>query len=205
MKDALIIFARLPRAGEVKTRLGSIVGMGKAALIYAELARHAFELGREMRAKGISVYLYYDPLGDLDSVKKWVGAPFRYMPQQGKTLGERMFRAFAQTFNEGASRSVIIGTDVPELDDAIVANAYEQLRRYDVVIGPSTDGGYYLLGMHAPVKSLFDGIAWSTSTVLRDTLTRAEHLRLSVAQLEPLADIDHHDDYAAYLHRRGGG
>jgi len=200
--DALIIFARLPRAGEVKTRLGLEIGMENAATIYAEFAHHAFSLGKRMQSAGVSVYLFFDPLATEQEVQRWVGHRFKFLSQDGDDLGERMFNAFERTFRDGADRMLIIGTDVPELNDGVLANAFDNLLRNDVVIGPSTDGGYYLLGMRSPAKGLFQGIPWSTDSVLRNTLAKAGELGLSVWLLGQLADIDDETDYNAYIRRR---
>jgi rSAM/selenodomain-associated transferase 1 len=113
-----------------------------------------------------------------------------------------MRHAFEVTFAEGSERTVIIGTDVPELEVPTIEQAFSTLFSHDVVIGPSTDGGYYLLGMNTPTRELFDGIVWSSSTVFRDTLQRIQRLHLSFAQLDELADIDTSADYDAYLIRK---
>ncbi len=202
-KPALIIFAKLPRPGEVKTRLGSALGMEKAASIYDELARHAFDLGTHLKSIGVSVYLFFDPQADEDSVRQWVRHSFFYSPQDGTTLGDRMRNAFDRTFRDGAASTVIIGTDVPGLSNHIVEQSFGLLEVHDLVIGPATDGGYYLLGMHPPTKDLFTGVAWSTNTVFPETVSKAHELALSVATLQELMDIDHEEDYTMYLGRKG--
>jgi glycosyltransferase A (GT-A) superfamily protein (DUF2064 family) len=103
---------------------------------------------------------------------------------------------------EGAGRSVIIGTDVPELEAATVIDAFDRLDSHDVVIGPSTDGGYYLLGMNRPTKEIFKGIKWSTDSVYRESIKRLDLLSLSYSVLPELADIDTKGDYARYLRRQ---
>jgi len=200
--EALIIFAKLPRPGEVKTRLGSVVGMEEAASIYRGFAEHAFLLGDALAGSGVQVHVFYDPCASENDFRTWIGHAFSFAPQEGNTLGERMHRAFEATFAQGAARCIIIGTDVPDLEAATVLQAFELLSAHAVVIGPSTDGGYYLLGMNAPVKDLFGGITWSTSTVFDDTLKRLTKLSLSYSVLGELSDIDTVEDYRNYRRRR---
>ena len=112
-----------------------------------------------------------------------------------------MKSAFDRTFAEGASKTIIIGADVPELDGGAVLHAFEMLSSHEIVIGPSPDGGYYLLGMNAPTKNVFTGIEWSTQSVYSTTLERVRELQLTVCALPGLADIDTEDDYRGYLGR----
>ncbi len=199
--QALIIFAKLPRAGDVKTRLGEAIGMQEAARIYQCFAEHAFSLGRELLEKECKVYVFYGPAASVDEMRTWVGPLLRLIPQEGMTLGDRMHHAFEVTFAEGSKRSVIIGTDVPELDLLTLEQAFNSLSHQDAVIGPSSDGGYYLLGMNAPTKELFDDVAWSSETVYHETIQRLSRLNLSFAQFDELADIDTIADYKAYQDR----
>jgi len=197
----LIIFARLPRPGEVKTRLGNTIGMTKAAAIYEELARHVFDVGNVAATTGISVLLFFDPIGSESAMRQWVGNPFEFHRQEGGNLGLRMANAFRNAFARGADRVVIVGTDVPDLTVEHLSRAFAELSRHDMAIGPSTDGGYYLLGMCSPLKEVFDGIPWGTDQVYEATVRRAEELALTSAILDMLTDIDTEEDYKAYLDR----
>jgi len=201
VKQSLIIFARFPRQGEVKTRLAIGVGQVRAAEIYAEFSEHAFVMGENLRKASVEVYLFYDPLASSNEIRSWIKRPFHIVPQNGVTLGDRMKDAFERTFRAGADASVIIGTDVPELDQATVDEAFERLKNHEVVIGPSTDGGYYLLGMRSPAKNLFNGIAWSTQSVFERTVERLRESELSFSLLKTLTDIDTPEDYVKYLKR----
>jgi rSAM/selenodomain-associated transferase 1 len=200
-KRALIVFVRLPRVGEVKTRLGGRIGMREAAAAYKHFAQHAFELADDLESIRVEVYVFYAPEAKEEEIRAWIQRPFIYVQQEGRTLGARMQRAFDTTFARGSLRTVIIGTDVPELDAHTLRFAYSRLSSHDVVLGPSSDGGYYLLGMNAPTKNLFDGIEWSTVNVLQQTLSCAERLRLSYTLLPEFADIDTEEDFKKYLER----
>jgi len=202
---ALIVFAKLPQAGEVKTRLGKEIGMEEACQVYEDFARHAFTIAEQLARERVTVYILYAPDADEAAIRKWVGHGFRYAAQEGESLGDRMRTAFRKAFADGASETVIIGTDVPELDADTVRTGFEKLKSCDVVIGPSTDGGYYLLGMRGRAYDLFSGIPWSTSAVLQETRSLSERLGLTTILLREMADIDTLEDYRLYLRRTGEG
>jgi len=204
-KRSLIIFAKVSRPGEVKTRLGSTLGMERAAAIYREFAEHAFTLADELARGGVNTCLFYSPGASKAEVMEWVGRDFVYYAQQGDSLGERMHQAFAATFLDGTSQSVIIGTDVPELRVERIKSAYEALQSHDVVIGPSTDGGYYLLGMNAPLKNVFANVAWSTDSVFRTTMDTIHARGYACHLLPEEKDIDTEEDYKAFLQRAQRG
>jgi len=117
------------------------------------------------------------------------------------SLGARMAQAFAEAFGAGAGQVVIIGTDCPGLSAALLRQAFAQLVHHDLVVGPADDGGYYLLGMNRLRSELFANKAWSTTTVLPDTLADAARLGLRVAQLPTLHDVDSAQDLATWRGR----
>jgi len=201
MRSTLIIFVKFPRAGEVKTRLGKSIGMEEAVEVYRQFAEHAFLLADDVESQGVRVYIFSVPGAAEKEVKKWVGRPFTFVEQEGESLGERMKNAFDRTFADGATQIVIIGTDVPELDSNTIQSALRILSTHDIVIGPSTDGGYYLLGMKSPAKNVFEGIDWSTEYVFQQTIDKVKALHLSFATLPSFTDVDTEEDYCAYLER----
>jgi rSAM/selenodomain-associated transferase 1 len=119
------------------------------------------------------------------------------LAQDGPDLGARMSSAFGDAFRRGADRVAVIGTDVPALTRDDVLEALASLEDHDLVLGPSRDGGYYLIGLARPRPALFQGIAWSTSTVFAATMERAAGLGLTVRILEERRDIDTLDDVRA--------
>jgi rSAM/selenodomain-associated transferase 1 len=120
----------------------------------------------------------------------WAGSGFEYYYQEGNDLGERMSNAFNKVFTVGAKKAVIVGTDVPDVSKNLIASTFKLLDEKDFVIGPSTDGGYYLLGMKNLNSNLFSGISWSTEAVLNQTINRITKNNFSFAKLEELYDID---------------
>ena len=197
-KNTLIIFARYPRAGEVKTRLGAEIGMEKAAEVYRQLAEGTFAIAGEL-AGMVRSCLFYEPSASIHEMRKWVGDGLELFPQEGEDLGERMRNVFRKVFDEGANASLIVGTDIPDLDAGLVRKGFEHLEREPVVVGPSVDGGYYLLGMQKGVGDLFSGVRWSSQHVLADTLARVSNLGLSCGLLPELADIDTKEDWERFL------
>ena len=112
-----------------------------------------------------------------------------------------MSAAFASAFRDGAAKAVIIGTDVPELDAATAHRAFDLLTEHDAVVGPTVDGGYYLLGMKRPGLDLFTGVPWSSKAVLEKTIGLLRRKSASFATLPEVADIDTEDDYLKYVER----
>jgi rSAM/selenodomain-associated transferase 1 len=118
--------------------------------------------------------------------------------QEGQDLGERMANAFARSFELGMDKVVLIGTDCPMLQSQHLNQAFEALNHSDLVVGPATDGGYYLIGMNRRADYLFEGITWSTSQVLSQTLNVASQHGLTTTLLHELDDIDTQEDWQRY-------
>jgi len=190
--DALIVFVKEPRPGSVKTRFLPALRLEDAADLYRALAEE--EIRRTRPESGDYERLFFfAPAGARDAIAAWFPGE-TLVPQQGLDLGLRMAAAFGEAFRRGARRVAIIGTDVPWVSRALVLDALRRLDQHDVVLGPSHDGGYYLLALDRPRPELFDEIAWSTPQVLPATLARAKALGLSVQLMEELTDIDTLED-----------
>ncbi|MCC3156848.1 TIGR04282 family arsenosugar biosynthesis glycosyltransferase [Hymenobacter sp. 15J16-1T3B] len=189
--EHLLIFARYPELGKVKTRLAAGLGEEAALSIYRQLLAHTRAAVAPLPAAR-TLWLAAAPPPAAGPL--WPGTAQQLQPV-GADLGQRMAHAFAAAFAQGARRVVVIGTDCPGLRTELLATAFEQLRHHDVVLGPAADGGYYLLGLGQPQPALFEGIRWSTDSVLRDTLAIAERQRLTVARLPTLQDVDTAEDW----------
>ncbi len=189
-KNALIIFVRYPVIGKVKTRLASSVSKEFALGFYKECSRHLFtEIVRNQKDFYTS-FLFCSEKDELNKMMDWAGSGFEYYYQEGSDLGKRMSNAFKKVFTLGAKKAVIIGTDVPDISKKLIADSFMLLDEKDFVIGPSTDGGYYLLGMKNLNCNLFSDIIWSTETVLDQTISRIDENNCSFVKLEQLYDID---------------
>ncbi len=194
MTRAIAVFAKQPVPGRVKTRLARHVGDEQACRIYTGILR--MTLGQVARVEA-ERYLFLPPGDSVDIPPGFV--PER---QRGDDLGRRMSSAFDLLFRRGHEEVVLVGSDCPYLDAGILELAFEKLEQSRCVLGPSPDGGYYLVGQQEPGFDLFSDIPWSTPGVWAATMRRAEQLGLVPALLEPLEDVDDLDSYNRWLQAR---
>ena len=191
------MFARFPEAGQAKTRLIPALGPERAAQLQAALTRRTLDVARRLCSVRPCDLEVRFAGGDVSRMCSLFGTEHQYLAQQGNGLGERLELAVSTAFRAGAKRVLVIGTDCPELEPAILDEAFEALSHADVVLGPAIDGGYYLIGMRANQPELFRGIVWSTQNVLRQTVKNAGRAQFSVRQLRPLSDVDYAEDLLA--------
>ena len=189
---AIVIFLRAPLPGRVKTRLAASIGADNAAAVYRRLTDLTLAA---VAMTDASVYLSYDsPLPGLSDRSP----RFIYLHQHPGNLGERMLHALADA-QAKHGRVILIGSDCPEISGEILQDALRQLRSADVVIGPATDGGYYLIGISGPPDPrLFTDIPWSTERVFSLTRERCAQAGLHVALVPMLSDVDTLQDLLRY-------
>ena len=186
---ALVIFAKNPEAGKVKTRLAATIGNDAALSVYRQLLQHT---ASAVSSLPTNKYVFYSDRVVRDDV--WNDEQYSKKVQDGSDLGEKMKNAFAEVFREGHAKAVLIGTDCPDLTELIIREAFDKLDHVDVVIGPAVDGGYYLVGLKNNCPSIFESIAWSTSGVLSETINKCKSAGLEFALLQPLQDVDEEKD-----------
>ncbi|QDZ23157.1 hypothetical protein HOP50_09g56960 [Chloropicon primus] len=216
-RTAIMLFGRLPVPGKVKTRLARTIGDRQACECYKEMCENVVKQAVKSTA---SVIFMCSEKEEVPEVKKWL-EPFAepawkkiaVRAQVEGGLGERITAAFADAFEDGCDEVIVAGTDVPDLSLDTFTLAFLHLQSFDVVIGPSEDDGYYLIGLHRKmvydvnkdlVKKLFKGIHWSTSLVYRDQVNIAYKLELSVCPykcLPVLIDVDTVDDATRWLEK----
>ncbi|MDX1567988.1 MAG: TIGR04283 family arsenosugar biosynthesis glycosyltransferase [Longimicrobiales bacterium] len=197
----LLVFAKAPIEGRVKTRLARDVGHERATRLYRRIGRRVVD---QIRGGPYETVVCYDPPAARESVRSWLGEEgLTFRPQKGPDLGTRMAEAFDWAFGrsldgpDGGQREVcIVGTDAPGVEQGVVTEAFRSLEEADLVLGPASDGGYYLLALSEPRPELFREIEWSTPEVLDATLQRAESLGLRVRLLEERTDLDTSEDLA---------
>jgi hypothetical protein len=194
-KCAVIIFARYPNKGKVKTRLAKEIGEESALEFYKSCAENTFAECKKLKSEKILLYLFYSDVKDKALITKWAGSEFLFIPQTGTTLGEKMQNAFEEVFSNGVKKAVIIGTDIPDIEANLIKDSCDILNCADTVIGPSADGGYYLLGMKKAHTFLFNDIKWSTNSVFAETCNRIIINKLTFFVLPKLIDIDIKDDF----------
>ena len=190
-KEVVLVFQKNAILGKVKTRLAS--GMGKPRAL--EIYRHLIQLTYSaLEVVPASIWTYFS-----DFIPETINPPIaKSFLQEGQDLGERMANAFARSFESGMEKVVLIGTDCPTLQSNHLNEAFEALNYSDLVVGPATDGGYYLIGMNRRADYLFEGITWSTSQVLSETLNVASQHGLTTTLLCELDDIDTQEDWQRY-------
>ena len=189
--NAIIIFIKNPVAGKAKTRLAKDVGDDTALAIYKSLLNYTRVTSLLVSAKR---YLFYggEILND-----EWDESSFVKKLQSGSDLGERMSNAFTDVLQEH-SKVIIIGSDCPQLDLITISEAYQALDDHDFVIGPSQDGGYYLIGMKELNADVFNDISWSTETVCSQTIEKIKASNKTYNLLRKLSDVDYKEDWDKY-------
>lgn len=203
-EGALVIFAKAPIPGQVKTRLCPPLTPDEAATLHGTFVLDTLERTKAAISKwrlSIDRFVACAPSASLVFFKILEERhAVRLLEQVGEDLGQRMYRAFADLFGRGYQRVCIVGTDVPTLPLSEYQQAVALLDSHDVVLGPATDGGYYFVGLKGLVPELFTGIPWSTGDVLAATKQKAAALKLTVGFLKEWRDVDLAEDLRALIH-----
>ena len=203
IREALVVMARVPSRGRGKSRLTRDLG-GDHLELRRALLLDTLDVARGVA--GVDLFIAFEPAESIGEMRALLSVSAQLFPQQGDTLGDRMRNAFARLFEAGYSTVVMIGSDLPSLPTCHVEQAFQYLRdRPDaLVIGPASDGGYYLIGMRRLCPALFTSIPWSTAEVLRTTLSIAESGGLPVSFVSPWDDVDTIDDLRRVLRDHDG-
>jgi len=190
--NQLQVFVKAPSPGQVKRRLQPEISRNDAVNLYKAMAEDLVARFRNVLFFDMKIIFW--PPDSRDDIEGWLGTEYEYEPQDGSNLGERMLHGFEYAFAHGYQKATIIGTDIPTLTVESLREAFVRLESCDVVLGPSHDGGYYLIGLKELHPKLFEGMDWGSERVREQTLHAAEELRLSVHQLEMRRDIDTYAD-----------
>jgi len=173
--------------GKVKTRLAAKIGNEQALDIYNQLLLHTRNTTKDLNC---DLFVFYDTQINTNDI--WMNSVYNKKIQIGNNLGERMKNAFHELFGFGYKSCFIIGSDLFDLKQDHIEEAFGELRNNDVVIGPAEDGGYYLLGLKNVIPTIFINKNWGTSNVLADTLSTLKNKKVHF--LETLNDIDTFED-----------
>ena len=200
-KSILIIFTRNPILGKVKTRLAKAVGKKTALDIYLFLLQKTKEVTQNIHCDKVIFYSQEVLENDL-----WDTTTYKKELQVGKHLGAKMNHAFETYFGNKYDKVVLIGSDLYDLEVSHIEEAFEKLEKKDVVIGPATDGGYYLIGLKKTYPKIFQNKNWGTSSVREDTLKNLEkvdvHLLPMLNDIDVIEDIKNHSAFTKFLKPR---
>jgi len=187
--DALIIIAKHPEKGKVKTRLNGHLSDDKIVELYIYLLNNTV---RKLKAvPGIDTFIAFAPEGARDYFTEF---GVRTISLPDGDLGSRMLHAFQEVFHTGYQKASLVGADIPDLSVPIIRKSIELLSGNDIVFGPAKDGGYYLVGMRKLLREIFEDVPWSSGQTLEKSLEQARRFGYSVAFTEMLSDIDTIED-----------
>ena len=202
-KRCVLLFAKFPRPGTVKTRLAKAIGFEKAAQLYTCSVHDTIGY---LKRLNFPFEIFYWPVESGVEFAETFGSDNTYVPQQGEDLSQRAINSFRRTFDRGVEYAVTIGTDIPDLPQELITDAFERLKSADAVIGPALDGGYYLLGFskRSFAPAAFENISWSTAKVFDQTLCALKNQNKTVSVLPAWNDIDTIEDLRRFASRGGG-
>jgi len=217
--ELLVVFLKYPEPGRVKTRLAASIGEAAAAGVYRELVEAtlrsagawlATPAGRTTTSPRRLVWMAFDPPECEGALRAWLDpvirqwqSPPHWVAQSSGDLGNRLQTIFQQGVSCGFSAICAIGTDCPDLGVDDLNQAFDRLVAVEGVIGPATDGGYYLIGIKSIHPELFLNIPWSSNHTLSATLEAAARVGLGMDRLRPLDDVDTQDDWLRWQQGKG--
>jgi hypothetical protein len=191
--ERIIVFGRYPVPGETKTRLIPALGPVRAADLQRRLTERTLATVRRAAARqGIQVEVCYTG-GSRRQLERWLGSDLIFKEQCSGNLGERMRSAFEQAFGEGVQRALLVGTDIPEMTAGSLREALDVLGEREIVLGPSLDGGYWMIGLRRPAE-VFTGVDWGRPNVMSQTMELAAKEGLKVHTLARMRDLDTVED-----------
>lgn len=182
----LAIMLKVPGAIEVKSRLAKSIGVEQALIAYCRMVEKFLAQLPEESIREI----YYTPVEAERNIREWLGDQYSYYRQAEGDLGNRLASACEESLGRGAEAVILMGGDCPYINQSIIEAVAAGLKKNDIVVGPTIDGGYYLLACKQYLPVLFEDIKWSTDSVFSETLERIKTLGLNVFVLKPLEDVD---------------
>ena len=174
----------------MKTRLASTIGDDAAVGIARELAELTFERLTLPTRAGIQRIVYADPPDQLAVFRDWIDSGWRLMPQPGGDLSQRLEQAFAAGRDPRVTHTIVVGSDCPDITSEAVLAAFDAIDQRTVVVGPTTDGGFYLMGAGRIPEGFFGNIPWSSAVTLRELTARAREHGYRIKRLPTLYDVD---------------
>ncbi len=199
-KNCVLFFVKYPVPGRVKTRLAEQLGSNAAADLYRNFVT---DILATLKRLDVNFKIVFAPADSKDQFQQWLGKEYSYIPQAGQDLGQRMKNAFLQAFSEDFDAVIVIGSDSPDLPEEYLKFAVHALDTNDVVIGPSSDGGYYLIGFarNSFLPEAFERISWSSNKVFEQTINILKQYKQNLYFLPQWYDVDTLPDLKSFLRR----
>ena len=199
----VLFFMRCPVKGQIKKRLSARLDDDFVLQLYRNFILDSISTLEKLEWK---IFICIRPGDSIEECISWLGNDHSFLIQVGSDLGERMKNCFLGAFERGYHRAVLIGSDIPDLPGSIVDDAHSSLESHDAVIGPSDDGGYYLMGFAGEsfTPDVFDSMSWGTDMVLQRTIHMMDECGLRYITLPPWNDIDTPDDLLDLVRRNLG-
>jgi rSAM/selenodomain-associated transferase 1 len=199
-EKCVLFFVKYPAVGRAKTRLAKQLGRKVASDLYKNFVTDILATLNNLK---VNLRIFFDPPDAEKQFQFWLGEEYSYVPQIGHDLGQRMKNAFLQAFGEGFKRVIIIGSDIPDLPAYYFDLAFDALDTNDAVVGPSSDGGYYLIGFVKDAFSpeVFNGISWSSDSVFDQTVDILKQYGRKLYLLPQWYDVDTLADLESLLQR----
>jgi rSAM/selenodomain-associated transferase 1 len=198
--SCLLLFVKYPEKGKVKLRLSADLDEDTVVDLYRCFVSDTLDT---IKKTHIQCYLCFYPTDMLEKFQKWLGTAMAFFPQEGTNLGQRMKNCFMQAFAKGYQHVILIGSDSPDLPADILLKALDELQTNDVVLGPSCDGGYYLIGFQNKSfePSVFDDVHWGTASVFTETIQKIEKKNYHLSILPVWSDVDTLTDLKSLIKR----
>ncbi|MHC1750658.1 MAG: TIGR04282 family arsenosugar biosynthesis glycosyltransferase [Cellulosilyticaceae bacterium] len=197
MKKAIIIFTRVPVAGQTKTRLQTVLTPSLCARLHSAFLQDIHAVCQEVEA---DAYICFTP-SDQKMILEDLLGEINSFEQEGHDLGEKMYQAIEFVLSKGYDKCILIGTDVPEITKLDLDEAFDALSKCDLVLGPSLDGGYYLVGMTKPIECVFEKQTYGSGNVLEQTIQSAKRNGLSWKLIKAYLDVDEAGDLEILIAR----
>lgn len=191
MNKALIIMTRVPVPGKTKTRLMGFLDREHCAMLHTAFLKDIYKTCRETSA---DVFIFFTPVQHSNILRGILGSDARLYPQEGMDLGERMSNAISKCLAMGYESCVLIGSDIPSISAPMLEEAFIGLEDRDIVIAPTYDGGYCLIGMKNSLPVLFSDNFYGTGSVYEKTVSTARTMKLSIGEMAKCLDIDVEED-----------
>lgn len=191
MNEAIIIFTRVPIKGKTKTRLEGFLTKEGCRDIHISFLKDIKETCKKIKR---DIFIFYTPEGNKNILEDILGDLGEYYVQLGKDLGEKMFNAISCILDKGYNSCILIGTDIPEIKKSHLESAFKSLEKSDVVIGPTVDKGYYLIGMKNSNKAIFENQTYGKGNVFSNTVGKIRKQNLTYSIMETCLDIDEEED-----------